>query len=676
LGKKVNTFILTIFLGTVQSIYSQKIELDFMRDVIEKYIENIESELDYTDLYDQIEYYYRNPININSASYNDLLKIPLITPLKAQAIFQHRQQYGPFNNIYELQTIDVLEFEWIITIKFFIKTDNRPILFNKKEFWQNSKHEIVLQSSRRIEKSVGYLLPDSNKNKFKGDPNKLSIRYRGNINPNFTIGFQAEKDPGETYSNGFVSGFIHLKKYRLFENLIIGDFQAAFGQGLTFGSGLAFGKSPFVLNTIRTQNGIRVSRSFNENEFLRGIGTVLKLRHNILLTSFVSSKKIDATVIIDSAFGDGFSSLINTGNYRNQTELGKKGLLKRQILGSNLSIRLKDFKIGITAINTTYDKPPFVDDKKPYRAFYSNEKQHYNLGTDYQYLYKNLLFYGEFSSNGNLKQLSHVIGLMIALDKNLEINLLHRNYRKDYQPAFSNAIGESADNRNERGTYMGIALKPAKNYSVNAYADLYRFDWLKYLIDAPSGGRDMMIELQYEKRRRYLWYVRYRQEEKERNLSTTDNIRGLGLHKREIIRFHIENMISKRITIKNRIEQTFYAIENGSKTRGLVIFQDINFKTMDNFNIIARYMYFESDDYNSRVYAFENDLLYTFSVPAFQNRGTRFYVMGKYKLSRATAIWVRYSRTFYDNISAIGSGNDRINKQHLTNISFQLSCHF
>jgi hypothetical protein len=661
---------------TFQNLYSQKEEMDFVRDVIEKYIENTESEVDYTDLYDQIEYYFRNPININNASYNDLLKIPLITPIKAQAIIRHREQYGFFKNLYELQTIELLEFEWIVMIQYFIKTDNRPVQFNKKEFWQNPKHEIVFQSNRRIEKSVGYNLPDSNKNKFRGDPNKLSIRYRGLINPNFTIGFQTEKDPGETIENGFISGFIHLKKYRAVEHLIIGDFQAAFGQGLTFGSGLAFGKSPFVLNTIRTQNGIRVSRSFNENEFLRGVGTVIQIRKNMLLTGFYSSKKVDASIVLDSNLGDGFTSLINTGNYRNQTELNKKGLLHRQILGSNLSMRFKDLKIGLTAVYTVYDKTPFIDDRKAYRAFYSNDKQHYNLGTDYQYIFKNFLFYGEFSTNKNLKQISHVNGLLISLDKNLEINLLHRNYRKDYQTTFSNAIGESIENRNERATYMGVSLKPANNFSINAYADFYRFDWLKYLIDAPSKGRDMMVELQYQKRKKYTWYVRYRREEKEKNEQTSENIKGLTFHNREIFRFHIENIISKNITLKNRFEQTFYSIQNGNKTRGLLIFQDINFKTNNNLNIIARYMYFESEDFNSRVYAFENDLLYTFSVPAFQNRGTRFYIMGKYKLSRSTSIWVRYSKTFYDNIESIGSSYDQINNNQLTNISFQLSCHF
>ncbi|MDP2175765.1 MAG: hypothetical protein Q8K70_07645 [Bacteroidota bacterium] len=672
---KINLILAILLICISIDIQAQNKEFDIIRDVIEKYIDNIESEVDYNDLYDQIEYLYKNPIYINRSNYNELLKIPLLTPQKAQAILNHINTYGPLKNIYELQVIESLDFELILILQYFIRTDYTPPIFDKKNFWKNSTHEIVIQNNRRLENSVGYSLPDSNKNKFLGDPNKLSVRYRCQINPYLNIGIQGEKDDGETFSNGFLSGFVNLKKYGAIQQLIIGDFQAAFGQGLTFGSGLAFGKSPYVLNTMRLQNGIRVSRSFNENEFLRGIGTTIKIHPNLMITGFYSNKKIDASTKNDSIAGDGFSSLVNTGNYRNLTELNKKGLLGRQIMGSNISMQLKNLKFGFTSVYTSYDKTPLIDSKKSYRAFYSNEKEHFNLGLDYQYLFKNILLYGEFSSNKQINSLSYINGILISLDKNLEINILHRNYQKDYQTTFTNAIGESVDNRNEKAIYTGLSLKPYRNYSINAYADFYQFDWLKYLIDAPSKGRDMMIELQYQKRKKYLWYIRYRKEEKEKNIGSTDNIRGLTLHNREIIRFHLENIVSKNITLKNRFEQTFYNIAMNKKSTGLLIFQDLIIKTNKNHSIIARYMYFESEDYNSRVYAFENDLLYTFSVPAFQNKGTRFYIMSKIKLNKSCTLWLRYSKTFYDNIESIGSSYDQINNHQLTNISFQLSCH-
>ena len=43
------------------------------------------------------------------------------------------------------------------------------------------------------------------------------------------------------------------------------------------------------------------------------------------------------------------------------------------------------------------------------------------------------------------------------------------------------------------------------------------------------------------------------------------------------------------------------------------------------FSAAIRYAVFDTDNFDSRVYAFENDLFAAVSIPAFSGRGTRWY---------------------------------------------------
>jgi ribonucleotide reductase alpha subunit len=70
--------------------------------IIEAMIENSETSDDLNDLYEQVQFYIKHPVNINSSDLDDLYKIPCISPIKIQSIIVHRSLYGPVKNKYEL----------------------------------------------------------------------------------------------------------------------------------------------------------------------------------------------------------------------------------------------------------------------------------------------------------------------------------------------------------------------------------------------------------------------------------------------------------------------------------------------------------------------------------------------------------------------------------------------
>ena len=148
----------------------------------------------------------------------------------------------------------------------------------------------------------------------------------------------------------FYSAHLFLKGKGNWRTVAVGDFQAAFGQGLTFASGLAFGKSPFVLNVKRNFQTLRPYRSVNENEFLRGVAATYRVG-KIELTALYSRKKIDGNIAATSdslvtSDESSFTSVISSGYHRTTSEIADKRSIMQIIYGGHASYQHKKFTIG------------------------------------------------------------------------------------------------------------------------------------------------------------------------------------------------------------------------------------------------------------------------------------------------------------------------------------------
>ena len=97
--------------------------------------------------------------------------------------------------------------------------------------------------------------------------------------------------------------------------------------------------------------------------------------------------------------------------------------------------------------------------------------------------------FGEFAGNG-VDGRAILNGMLISVSAQADISLLYRNISRDYQSLNANAFTETAIPKNEAGFYSGISIRPVTNWQIDAYADIYQFPWLKYLVHAPTRGSD------------------------------------------------------------------------------------------------------------------------------------------------------------------------------------------
>jgi hypothetical protein len=90
---------------------------------------------------------------------------------------------------------------------------------------------------------------------------------------------------------------------------------------------------------------------------------------------------------------------------------------------------------------------------------------------------------------------------------------------------------------------------------------------------------------------------------------------------------------------------------------------------------------FDTDDYDTRIYAYEPDLLYHFSLPSFYGRGIHYYINIHQDFSRLmgpgpprfrVSGWIKWGQTFYPGSTSIGTGLDEIPGNRKSDINAQV----
>ena len=82
--------------------------------------------------------------------------------------------------------------------------------------------------------------------------------------------------------------------------------------------------------------------------------------------------------------------------------------------------------------------------------------------------------------------------------------------------------------------------------------------------------------------------------------------------------------------------------------------------------------YFDTDDYDSRVYAYERVLRYSFSFPAYYGNGVRFALFATSTFSDKVSVTAKVGTTKYFDRDKIGSSYQEIDSSSATDLELQL----
>ncbi len=669
----------------------QTIDEEEFHQLIESVIEEREEEIDASELIEELELLRMRPLNLNTASASDLRRIFFLNDIQINNLIIHRQRFGNLISMMELQTIDGFDLEVIERIFPYVTVEEAVARrqFRMSDIVERGNSQYFLRYQRLFEEQRGFspIDPDeleANPNaRYLGSPYRLYTRYRFTYYNNISAGFTAEKDPGEEFFRGsqpygfdFYSGHFYLRDVGIVKSLAIGDYQVQFGQGLTLWSGLAFGKSSETINIKKNGLGLRPYTSVDENNFMRGAGLTLQLGQ-MEVTGFYSGKYRDANVLeLDTITQEALviTSLQQTGLHRTPRELENRNSVQETFMGSNITWRRPNFHIGVTGYYMELGAE-FRRNLSFYNQFDLNQNTNWNTGLDYNYIFRNFNVFGEFSTSksGGYAMLN---GIMMSLDRRLSFSLLHRRFSPDYQSFLSVAFSENTRVSNENGVYLGMNARLSRQWSINAYADHFSFPWMKFRTYSPSRGYDYLVQVNYRPERRIEMYARYRIRNKPLNSPYIHSIRFLDDVIRQNIRLHVSYPVSPSFSFRNRVE--WVGFEHGDRQqRGFMIYQDVIYRSFASpWAITARYAIFDTDGFDARIYAYENDVLYAFSFPFYSDKGHRAYIVARYRVNRNIDLQARLAQTIFTNRNEIGSGLDLIEGNTRTEIKAQMRVRF
>jgi hypothetical protein len=325
---------------------------------------------------------------------------------------------------------------------------------------------------------------------------------------------------------------------------------------------------------------------------------------------------------------------------------------------------------GGTAMMTNFSLPIRPVDRI-YNRFEFNGSRNHNIGGFFSYNYRNFNFFGEAarSASGGVGAIG---GFVSSLSAKVDMSMLYRRYDRNFHSFYGQSFSEGTRPINEHGTYWGIKIKPTLRWTIAAYYDMFRFPWLRFLVDAPSSGNEWLVRLTHQPNKKVTLYAQFRQETKGRNLRDNTSVMDMVVPSvRRNFQLNADFKAEQIITTRSRIQWSSFQQEGGNMTQGIAIAQDIvlDFKWV---KISSRFALFDTDDFENRQYIFEKDVLYAFSIPAYNGRGFRNYYMAQFNIGRKTDVWLRYAFTELRNQNTFGSGLDRIEGNRRSELKVQL----
>ena len=658
--------------------------------LVEQRIETISSfmeegsDVDYSSLTEDLTYFARHPINLNTADALSLQSLLVLSDTKINALFKHIDCYGKLKSIFELQSVvgmDLPTIRWLQPFVY-VNEDDGFSDFSFRRLREEGTHDIMLRSKRTLQEQAGFI-PDplTGKKNFLGSEYGTYMRYRFQYRRNILVGMTFENDIGEPLRNGpdFKSASLFIREAKALKQLVVGDYQVQFGQGLTCWNSMAFGKSSFSVQVKRNAQGLKPYSSVNESSFFRGAGITLGNKF-VTATVFASRRKLDATINTDTVLTDdgmAVSSIVLGGLHRTESEIAKKNILAEFVSGGNIQVQKGMWKLGTVAVQRSLS-----DSVAARTDWYANEKfagkTQNAVGVYAEGVLQNVSLFGEVSRSSN-NAWAYVAGLTAALHSRVSATILFRNFDIDFQSVYSNVIaeGSSVFPSNEFGMYFSVQAQLSKKISVNAYSDGVQYPWLRYQVTGPSSFSDNLIQFNYKPDKKHELYARMRIRRTSIDRSVLNRIDFPVDKLSQQIRLNFIFSPTESLKLHSRLELVKTNEEGLPTETGYLVFQDVIWKKMNvPFSVTIRYALFQSDTWNARLYAYENDVLYSYSIPAYYGKGARIYGIFKFDVRRNIDVWFRIAQWTYTDRDFISSGSSMITGFRKTDCTLQMRMQF
>ncbi len=641
---------IVLFAQTEKKIAAEELEQQLI-----EYLETIEAES--TDFNELLELFYQiiqKPINLNKDPIDPLIQLGFLEDHQVKALLHHIEVYGPLISYEELQSIPSWSTKTIRQLRPLVKVSGQldDLQIGTKELLKALRYSMFVYAGRNFPE-------DPNAAKYEGGPFRQFVRLRAQYGYSLSAGINMEKDAGEAIfkgSNPFydeVNFHLYAKRYKQWlEAVCFGDFRISLGQGLIMHNGFGGNKSAQV-NTIKKDNRfLRPHTSLAEYNYNRGIAADFNLGKRFGLGLFYSNKRRDANLVlvqdsIENREESEFTAIQTSGLHRTEGELEDEKSIRNQTYGGRLQYESNTTMLAFNLVQNTFDQA-FKKSSRFYQQYNFTGERLLQYSISYEQHIGSWKIFGESAQSE--KVWAHLIGIKSSAAKNFQWSGLFRYYPKDYNSIFPNVFGERRGAKNEIGLYQGLTWQISPKHQLFAYVDFWQHPWILSNADGPSSGEEYLLKYRFYLKRKLEAYIIYRQEQKQLNSSSKEpGYTPLVTRIRNQVRMHLNYKVNQALEWRTRIEFNRVAFPD-TKSNGFLLYQDFVYKPISSsLSFTARYCLFDTDNYDSRIYTYENNLLYVYSLPALAGKGQRYYLNLRWRPLKMLTLEARIARTDYWN---------------------------
>ncbi len=606
-------------------------------DVIESIFDNTSDENNLQLLLDDLEYLRNNPVNLRTATYSDLIKLPFVSPLLAEKILL-LQDTVQLVSLEQLRLIPEMSEQLLLKFSPFVTVR----MEERDDPWLSiSSFELRTRAERRLQIQDGF-----RRNKFLGDRNSTYQRVRTGNNW-IQVAAVFEKDAGEQYGDGFAAGYFQLQNYGMIRKFVLGNYSLTAGQGLVLARNISTSKGSNTIGQIRKRGeNISPSTSTDEFRYFQGAAAMLKIEYGTFIP-FYSRRFLPASVDTTQQV----TSFYTSGIYRTPSDLSKRNRVEEITYGGIFSTELiPHARIGASVLNIGYDKQlraslyDFANKKtmNAYSVFMESSVEKINV-------------FGEAATNDG-QSISTVAGGVFTVSRALAVSYHHRFFTQGYVNPLARPFGER-DNigDGEIGNYLGISIDPIKQISFSAYVDHYE-------LPSQTGfgliGKEYFVQMDADVTKTFDLVAHIRTKRRSQTGIRLSDDERQQVNYRIGYKFHI----SRGVTLSQRFE--FVHVQYFPSQffeKGVLTFLEIGVKKPSSpLSLKSRFVVFDTDSYDSRLYQYESDVPGSFSNPPLYGKGVRWYCIASYRIMEKFSFSLRYSETKKLQTAVIGSGDDEI----------------
>lgn len=562
---------------------------------------------------------------LNRIKPDELLSLGVLSQWQVDQFFLYKKVMGSFKDLYELQAIP----GWSPTVvramlpHFMLEAPSyKTILFDSRVIAQSSLLLRVKNLQNRNSSATDWV----------GSGEGLQLLYRYKL-PGLQVGVSMEKDPGERlFSHGvgsrvdFLSAYVVIQPKGLFRSFFIGDYSVNFGQGLIQWQSFALRKTPVVGLLKKQGPSFRPYRSVGEYNFHRGIA-ISAGKGNHTLDFFLSSRLLSANVGISALNGMvGVTSINTSGYHRTWSEIQKRNNLHQWAAGIRYAVHHKTWNVGFSTVGYLFSKPLVVIPKL-YDRYSINDSRWFNSSLDFSFNLGQCHFFGEQAIDKKGSNAS-VFGGLFSLSRFLEMGMVGRLLSPKFQSLYSSSFTEATMPSNENGFFFLVNARLSSTTQLNFFTDIFNFPWLRFMINRPSAGREEFLQLIFKPTKSAQVLVSLRVEQKEQSLSLAmagGPIKTVTTVKKRVYRLQWQKELSSnsRLTFRMETQSTSYLM--GKNFRGALTFFDWQFKWgRTAFSSHLRCQLFDTDGYESTLYAFTPQIGTNFQLSPFSGKGKNY----------------------------------------------------